>query len=68
MIVSGSLGILVNPDRVEVVKGFDGKYDIIAENKDYSVSLYENVLKENVKKIMARITFQIECQIFKDED
>ena len=68
MIVSGSRGILFYPDRVQVVKTPDGEYDIIAENKDYSVILYGNVLKANVEKIMKRITFQIECQVFKDED
>lgn len=68
MIVSGSRGILFYPDRVQAVKypGCD-KYDIIAENKDYSVTLYENVLKANIENIMRRITFQIECQVFKDE-
>lgn len=68
MIVSGSRGILFYPDRVQVVKTPDGEYDIIAENKDYSVILYGNVLKANVEKIMKRITFQIECQVFKNED
>lgn len=68
MIVSGSRGILFYPDRVQAVKTPDGKYDIIAENKDYSVTLYENVLKANIENIMRRITFQIECQVFKDED
>ena len=68
MIVSGSRGILFYPDRVQVVKTPDGEYDIIAENKDYSVMLYENVLKANIENVMRRITFQIECQVFKDED
>lgn len=68
MIVSGSRGILFNPDRVQVVKTPDGEYDIIAENKDFSVILYENVSKANVEKIMKRIAFQIECQVLKDED
>ena len=68
MIVSGSRGILFYPDRVQVVKTPDGEYDIIAENKDFSVILYENVSKANIEKIMKRIAFQIECQVFKDED
>lgn len=69
MIVSGALGILFNPDRIMAVKNpYGGKYTIIAGNKDYSITLYENVLKANVEKIMKRIAFQIECQVFKDED
>lgn len=68
MIVSGSRGILFYPDRVQVVKTPDGEYDIIAGNKDYLITLYENVSKANIEKIMKRIAFQIECQVFKDED
>lgn len=69
MIVSGSRGILFYPVRVQAVKYPDcDKYDIIAENRDYSVTLYENVLEANVEKIIKRIIFQIECQVFKDED
>lgn len=69
MIVSGALGILFNPDRILAVKNpYGGKYDIIAGNKDYLITLYENVLEANVEKIIKRITFQIECQVFKDED
>lgn len=68
MIVSGALGILFNPDRVLAIKNpCDGKYAIIAGNKDYSITLYENVPKANIENIMRRITFQIECQVFKDE-
>lgn len=69
MIVSGSRGILFNPDRVLAVKNpCDDKYAIIVGNKDYSITLYENVLEANVEKIIKGITFQIECQVFKDED
>lgn len=68
MIVSGSLGILVNPGTIYAIESSDGKYDIIAENKDYTVILYENLSKASVENIMCRITFQIECQVFKDED
>lgn len=69
MIVSGSLGILFNPDRVMAVKKpYGDKYDIIAGNKDYLITLYENLSKTCVENIMARITFQIECQVLKDED
>lgn len=68
MIVSGSFGILFNPDTVCALENSDGKYDIIVENKDYTVTLYENLSKTNVENIMRRITFQIECQVFKDED
>ena len=68
MIVSGSRGILFYPDRVQVVKTPDGEYDIISENNDFSVILYENVSKANEEKIMKRIAFQIECQVLKDED
>ena len=69
MIVSGALGILFYPDRILAVKNpYGGKYDIIAGNKDYLITLYENVLEANVEKIIKRITFQIECQVFKDED
>ena len=69
MIVSGALGILFDPDRILAVKNpYGGKYDIIAGNKDYLITLYENVLEANVEKIIKRITFQIECQVFKDED
>jgi len=68
MIVSGSRGILFYPVRVYATDNSDGTYDIIAENRDYSITLYENVLEANVEKIMKRIAFQIECQVFKDED
>lgn len=69
MIVSGSLGILFNPDTVYAVKNpYGGKYDIIAGNKDYAITLYENLSKTSVENIVKRITFQIECQVFKDED
>lgn len=68
MIVSGSRGILFYPVRVYATDNSDGTYDIIAENRDYTVTLYENVLEANVEKIMKRIAFQIECQVFKDED
>lgn len=68
MIVSGARGILFNPDTVYAIENSDGKYDIIVENKDYTVTLYENLSKTNVENIMKRITFQIECQVFKDED
>lgn len=68
MIVSGSLGILFNPDTVYAIKNSDGKYDIVAENKDYEITLYENLSKTSVENIMKRITFQIECQVFKNED
>lgn len=69
MIVSGSRGILFYPDRILAVKNpCDDKYAIIAGNKDYSITLYENVLEANVEKIIKGITFQIECQVLKDED
>lgn len=69
MIISGPRGILFYPDRVLAVKNpYGGKYDIIAGNKDYLITLYENVLEANIEKIMKRIAFQIECQVFKDED
>ena len=68
MIVSGAKGILFNPDMVYALNNPDGTYDIVAENKKGSITIYENMLKENVAKIMARITFQIECQEMKDED
>lgn len=68
MIVSGALGILLNPETIYAIENSDGKYDIVAENKDYTVTFYENLSKTSVKNIMRRITFQIECQVFKDED
>ena len=68
MIVSGELGILFNPDMVYAIKNSDGKYNIVAENKEGAITIYENVLKANVEKIMKRITSQIECQVFKDEN
>ena len=68
MIVSGARGILFNPDTVYAIDNSDGTYDIIAENKDYTITLYENVSKTCVENIMVRITFQIECQAMKDED
>ncbi len=68
MIVSGARGIMFNPDMVYAMEKSDGIYDIVAENNDSAITLYENVLKANVENIMRRITFQIECQVFKDED
>lgn len=69
MIVSGSLGILFYPDRVLAVKKpYGDKYDIIAGNKDYTITLYENLSKTSVENIIKWIAFQIECQVFKDED
>ena len=67
MIVSGALGILFNPDTVHAIKNSDGTYDVLAGNKECSVTLYKNVSKTSVENIMRRITFQIECQVFKDE-
>lgn len=68
MIVSGALGILFNPDMIYCEETSDGKYKVIAENEVYKVILYENLSKTNVENIMKRITFQIECQVFKNED
>lgn len=68
MIVSGARGIMFNPEMVYTVEKSDGIYDIIAEKKNSAVTLYENVSKANIENIMKRITFQIECQVFKDED
>lgn len=68
MIVSGALGILSNPDMVYCEETSDGKYKIVAENEVYTVILYENLSKACIENIMARITFQIECQVLKDED
>lgn len=68
MIVSGSLGILFNPDTVYAIEDSDGKYYVVAENENYKITLYENLSKTSVENIMRRITFQIECQVFKDED
>ncbi len=68
MIVSGARGILFNPDTVYAIDNSDGTYDILAENKENLIILYENVSKTCVENIMKRITFQIECQVFKNED
>ena len=68
MIVSGALGILFDPDTVYAIESSDGKYEVIAENEDCAITLYENLSKTSVENIMKRITFQIECQVFKDED
>lgn len=68
MIVSGARGILFNPDMVYAIDNTNETFDIIAENKECSVTLYENVSKTSVENILRRITFQIECQGFKDED
>ena len=45
-----------------------GKYDIIAKNECNKICLYRDLKESEVKNIMGRITFQIECQVFKDED
>lgn len=68
MIVSGALGILFNPEMISSEETSDGKYDVFAENKDYTVILYKNVSKANIENIMRRITFQIECQGIKDDE
>lgn len=68
MIVSGSRGILFNPDMIFCEETSDGKYKIVAENEVYTVTLYENLSKTSIENIMRRLTFQIECQVFKDED
>lgn len=68
MIVSGARGILFNPDTVYAIESSDGKYDIIAENKDYTVTIYENLYKTNTDKVMRVISYQIVCQVLKDED
>lgn len=68
MIVSGARGIMFNPEMVYAIEKSDGIYDIVAENNDSAITLYENVLKANVENIMKRITSQIERQDLKDED
>lgn len=68
MIVSGARGILFNPEMVYAIEKSDGIYDIVAEKNNTAVTLYENVSKTSVENIMRRLTFQIECQVFKDED
>lgn len=68
MIVSGKLGILFNPDTVYAIENSDSKCDVIAENKDYTITIYENLSKTSVENIMKRITFQIECQEIKDDE
>lgn len=68
MIVRGTRGILFNPDTVYAIEVSDGKYDIIAENKDYTVTIYENLSKTNTDKVMRVISYQIVCQVLKDEN
>ena len=68
MIVSGAIGIFFNPDMVYALNNPDGTCDIVAENKEGALTIYENLSKTSVDNIMKRITFQIECQVFKDED
>lgn len=68
MIVSGARGILFDPEMVYAIEKSDGIYDIVAENNNKAITLYENVSKANVENIMRRLTFQIECQVLKDED
>ncbi|MDU5274428.1 MULTISPECIES: hypothetical protein [Peptoniphilus] len=68
MIVSGDLGILFNPDMVFCEETSKGKYKIVAENEVYTVTLYENLKKSEISRIMGRITFQIECQEIKEEE
>lgn len=68
MIVSGAIGIFFNPDMVYAINNPDGTCDILAENKEGALRIYENVSKACVENIMARITFQIECQVLKDEN
>lgn len=68
MIVSGALGILFDPDMVYAIEKYDGVYDIVAENNNKAITLYENLSKACIENIMKRITSQIECQVFKDED
>lgn len=68
MIVSGARGIIFDPDMVYAIDNCNGAYDIVTENKNGAITLYENVLKESVENIMDRITFQIECQVLKNED
>ena len=68
MIVSGARGILFDPEIVDAIEKSDGIYDIVAENNNKAITLYENVSKANVENIMRRLTFQIECQVLKDED
>ena len=65
MIVSGPLGILFNPDTVYAIESSNGKYDVIAENENYTVTIYENLSKTSAETIMRRMTLQIECQVFK---
>lgn len=68
MIVSGARGILFDPEMVYAIEKSDGIYDIVAENNNKAITLYENVSKANVENIMRRLTFQIECQVLKDEN
>lgn len=68
MIVSGDLGILFNPDMVFCEETSEGMYKIVAENEIYTVTLYENLKKSEISRIMVRITFQIECQEIKDDE
>lgn len=68
MIVSGSLGILFNPDTVYAIEKSKGKYEVIAENEHHKICLYRDLEEFEVRNVMGRISFQIECQVFKDED
>ncbi len=68
MIVSGELGILFNPDTVYAIEPSKEKYEIIAENERHKICLYRDLKESELKNIMKRITSQIECQVFKDED
>ena len=68
MIVSGDLGILFNPDTVYAIEPSKEKYEIIAENERHRICLYRDLEKSELKNIMRRITFQIECQEIKDDE
>lgn len=55
MFIHGTYGILKNPEAIFAVENEKGTYDICAENENYEMTIYENIKKSNLKRIMIKL-------------
>lgn len=68
MFVHGTHGILKDPDIIFADENEKGTYDIFAENENYITTIYEDIKKSDLKRIMIKLYNSILIQEINNEN